>query len=121
MKPFNVKQALDGTPVVNKLGYKVTDFVYSNRADQTGFCLAALILDPEGAEFQTFKITGRFCKYDYESVNDLFMAEPETWINVYYSKVQDKIWNSVKYTSELEAKENIINSNSTYLTTVKIS
>ena len=121
MKPFNVKQALDGTPVVNKLGYKVTDFKYSNIADQKGFCLIGLVHDPEGVEFQTFKITGEFCKHNYESVNDLFMAEPETWINVYYSKVQDKIWNSVKYTSELEAKENIINSNSTYLTTVKIS
>jgi len=80
-------------------------------------CIVAVI---EGFKaIYVFHKNGRYFK-DEEDINDLCMAESETWINIYYSKVQDKIWNSVKYNSEKEAKENIVTTISSYLTTAQI-
>jgi hypothetical protein len=101
MKPFNLDKALAGEPVVTRCGYQVTHINHYRTADQSGFCITALV-HGLSVEVETFKKTGYFTSG--ENGLDLFMAEPEAWINVYYSKVQEKIWNSVKYNSEEEAK-----------------
>jgi hypothetical protein len=116
MKPFNLNKALLGEPVVTRDGDKVTEI--HNFSTRHGEMTVFAII--EGG-FLTFNKNGKHYSEISDSDFDLFMAEPETWINVYYSKIQDKIWNSVKYNSERQAKENIVTTNSSYLTTVKIS
>ena len=120
MKPFNLELAKNGSPLQTRSGLKVTEFRYSEEAAQDQFCITALVHYDYGKEYETFKINGAFSPVEISKEFDLFMAEPEAWINVYYSKIQDKIWNSVKYNSEKEAKENIVTTNSSYLTTVQI-
>jgi len=118
MKPFNLEKALAGEPVVTRDGRKIID-LYHFKDVKTKFSLVVLIENNSSVDHYTTKGTWT---EDFENQElDLFMAEPETWINVYYSKVQDKIWNSVKYNSEEEAKENIVTTMSSYLTTVQIS
>ena len=75
-------------------------------------------------------IDGYIMDWDSQGVNvrngiiqepfQLFMAEPERWVNIYYSKAQDNVWASQFYESESEAKEHII-STSSYQTTIKIN
>jgi tellurite resistance-related uncharacterized protein len=117
MKPFNLQKALAGEPVVTRDGNKVTEI--HNFSTRHGEMTVFAII--EGC-FLTFNNNGKHYSSEFVDSNfDLFMAEPEAWINIYYSKVQEKIWNSVKYNSEEEAKENIVTTNSSYLTTVQIS
>jgi hypothetical protein len=117
MKPFNLDKALAGEPVVTRDGRKVLD-LYHFKDVKTKFSLVVFISGNSSVDHYT--IHGTWTE-DFENQElDLFMFEPETWINVYYSKVQDKIWNSVKYNSEKEAKENIVTTISSYLTTAQI-
>jgi inorganic pyrophosphatase len=117
MKPFNLEEAISGKPLITRNGRKVLKFHYFD-LEGMDECIVAVI---EGFKsIYVFHKNGRYFK-DEEDINDLCMAEPETWINVYYSKTQDKIYNSVKYNSEEEAKENIVTTMSSYLTTVQIS
>jgi hypothetical protein len=116
MKPFNLEKALAGEPVVTRGGDKVTEI--HNFSTRHGEMTVFAII--EGG-FLTFNKNGEHYSEFVSSDFDLFMAEPEAWINIYYSKVQDKIWDSARYNSEEEAKENIVTTMSSYLTTVKIS
>ena len=118
MKPFNLQKALAGEPVVTRDGQKIIEIHYFKYV-KTKFPLVVHIENNSSVDHYT--INGKWTE-DFENEElDLFMAEPEAWINVYYSKIQDKIWNSVKYNSEKEAKENIVTTMSSYLTTVQIS
>jgi hypothetical protein len=118
MKIFDLQKFLSGEPITTMGGHKVVAFKYDNSNGDL-FPLKVIL-----------KRNGLTTQWQYNeighplgSLDPLFilcMAESETWINVYYSKVQDKIWNSVKYNSEKEAKENIVTTLSAYLTTVQI-
>jgi tellurite resistance-related uncharacterized protein len=118
MKPFDLQKALAGDPVITRDGVPVTEIHhFKTRNDEFN------VIGVYKGIFRSFKEDGKF-GLNSDSIMDLLMAEtaePETWINVYYSKIQDKIWNSVKYNSEEEAKENIVTTMSSYLTTVQIS
>jgi len=120
MKPFDLQKALAGEPVVTRNGDKVIELKHYTSAHQDDYCISGIIISYNSSFVETFLINGQLVKNMTSCGNDLLMAEPETWINVYYSKIQDKIWNSVKYNSEEEAKENIVTTNSSYLTTVQI-
>ncbi len=115
MKPFNLEKALAGEPVVTRCGHKVTDLKHYPEATQVAFCIAALV-HGHTVEVETFKKSGAFTAG--ENGFDLFMAEPEIWVNIYYSKAQNSAWCSQFYESEQEAKEFIVEGN--YQTTIKI-
>lgn len=114
MKPFNLEEALAGKPVVNKQGMKVIQLHYFPNI-KSNFKVMAHIENNFGVD--TFTINGRYS--DDISELDLFMAEPERWVNIYYSKAQDDVWASDFYESEEEAKKCIV-STSSYQTTIKI-
>ena len=115
MKPFDLEKALAGEPVVTKNGRKVTQLHYFPNLGSDFKVIAHL---EHSFNFDTFKINGMYS--DRYSEIDLMMAEPERWVNVYYSKAQDNVWASQFYESESEAKEHII-STSSYQTTIKIN
>jgi len=116
MKPFDLEKALAGEPVVSKEGRKVIQLHYFPNLGSNFKVIAQL---EHGFSFDTFTIHGKYSD-DESSQLDLIMAEPERWVNVYYSKAQDNVWASQFYESESEAKEHII-STSSYQTTIKIN
>lgn len=116
MKPFDLEKALAGESVVSKEGRKVIQLHYFPNLGSNFKVIAQL---EHGFSFDTFTIHGKYSD-DESSQLDLMMAEPERWVNVYYSKAQDNVWASQFYESESEAKEHII-STSSYQTTIKIN
>lgn len=115
MKPFDLEKALAGEPVVTIDGKKIMQLHYFPNIKSIFKVMAHI---ENGFGVDTFTIDGKYS--DDESIMDLFMAEPERWVNVYYSKAQDNVWASQFYESESEAKEHII-STSSYQTTIKIN
>ena len=116
MKPFNLEEALAGKPVITRNGVKVEELVFFNYKELSEPILVKL-------EFRkvvlNFYRNGSYLE-DGIHENDLFMAEPERWVNIYYSKAQDDVLASDFYESEEEAKKCIV-STSTYQTTIKIN
>ena len=116
MKPFDLEKALAGEPVVSKEGRKVIQLHYFPNI-KSNFKVMVQLENAFGVD--TFTIHGKYSD-GISSQLDLVMAEPERWVNVYYSKAQDNVWASQFYESESEAKEHII-STSSYQTTIKIN
>jgi hypothetical protein len=52
----------------------------------------------------TWLIDGSNLSPQEPSQLDLFMAEPEQWVNVYYDKYVQRVWCGDTYNSEQEAK-----------------
>lgn len=71
MKPFNLKEALAGKPVVTRSGLPVTQLI---NLETNKYPLVGVVSGYE--EPQTFTLAGSFMHsgYDYESSCDLFMA-----------------------------------------------
>lgn len=120
MKPFNLEEALAGKPVVNKQGRKVIQLHYFPNI-KSNFKVMAHIENNFGENnfgVDTFTINGRYS--DDISELDLFMAEPERWINIYWDEDEQKAFSGGGvYATELEAKENGNGQN--YQTTIKIN
>lgn len=115
MKPFNLEKALAGEPVLTRDGRAVTQLHKFNI--EKAYPLRA-VLD---GEVVAFAIDGASSLLG-ESSLDLFMAEPERWVNVYWND-RHGIYNGAIYNSEEQAKQEkkdgLLNSD-IYQTTIKI-
>lgn len=119
MKPFNLEKALAGDPVITRKGYKVTGLKHYPEAYQDDFCITALVHHNNVVVVETFKINGSFNYLTSENAYDLFMDEPEIWVNIFYSKTENSCWAGSFYQSESEARFNGLNMRH-YQQTIKI-
>jgi hypothetical protein len=116
MKKFDLEKALAGEPVVTRDEQAVKQ-VTKFDIDRKGYPLCAVV---NGA-LRRYDIDGRYNHGDNHDL-DLFMAEPERWVNVYWSPANYGFISSVIYSSEAKAKADVNNTNSSqhYQTTIKL-
>ena len=83
MKPFNLKEALEGKPVVTRDGTKITRVVHFPEA--TAENLRLIAVKPDGKLYFLCD-NGRYL-HKYETEDDLFMAptKHEGWTNIYHN------------------------------------
>lgn len=84
MKPFNLKDALDGKPVVTRNGLKVIRIIHLPEAEESTQVLAVL----EGGLTKLYYTSGAFFKSQIHNL-DLFMAEKIVWVNLYANRVSE--------------------------------
>jgi len=116
MKPFDLEKALAGDPVITRDGVPVTEiYHFKTRNDEFN------VIGVYRGIFRIFKEDGRFgINSDITSPMDLFMAEPEIWVNLFYNPTQDAIWLGVnRYKTEKEAQEHLTD-HKWYQTSIKI-
>lgn len=106
MKPFNLEKALAGEPVVTRDGRKITDLHFFHTL--TRDCKLYGVINNS---LNAWTSEGRWLSTGQEQPEDLFMEEPEKWVNVYYSGV---------YKSESDAKANISVGSKIYKNTIKL-
>jgi hypothetical protein len=108
MKPFNLKRALAGDPVVTKDGIKVDEIFYpksiKNYEDEESAVIAIIRGRINVLDINT----------DYLLMDNTFK---KLWINIYKSHGKDNYWCSGVHDSEHEAK-NCIADEKIYLKTV---
>ena len=82
MKPFNLKDALAGKPVITRRGEKVLEIHCFNGTSKDGYKLAALV---EGrTDLLFFTADGRYSSGESNTNSDLVMAPaPPRYKNVY--------------------------------------
>ena len=113
MKAFDLEKALAGEPVVTRDGRAVTQLHCFDVANDYLYPLYGVI---NGAIVQ-FRIHGK--SEVAENPYDLFMAEPERWVNVYFNNQIGNACCGIIYPSEAKAKDNI-SSSQYYQTTIKL-
>jgi hypothetical protein len=102
MKPFNLEKALAGEPVVTRDGKPVTQLVMFEAIEEDGYVLYGVLNN----KLLNFLDSGKYQKSITDDPKDLFMAEPEQWVNVYYNKEKGEGWVGLgSYASEKEAIE----------------
>jgi len=121
MKPFNLEEALAGKPVVTREGRKVLQLHCFKNISKENECISVII---EGYNsIRNLYENGRYLETQ-DHPNDLFMAEEkiEFWHNVYFSHKFKKTIVGESFNTESEAKANVglINSDTTYIKTIKI-
>jgi hypothetical protein len=112
MKPFDLQKALAGEPVVTRSGQPVTQL--------TKFSFIKVEYSVYGVIDGKIHRWVRSGQYDLDVENndlDLFMAEPEKWVNVYWSINAN--WLGGPYPSEEIAKQNITDKTE-YQATIKL-
>lgn len=115
MKPFNLEEAIAGKTLITRGGRKVLKFHYFG--EEFDECIVAVIEGCKG--LNVFYKNGRYFK-DEEDINDLCMAEPEIWVNLFYNPTQDAVWLGInRYQTEEEAKEHLTD-HKWYQTSIKI-
>lgn len=81
MKPFNLKEALEGKSVITRDGAKVLELVHLKKLSQSNYCIAAVV---EGKDSMClYTGTGKYLKAKHDSEHDLFMATPKKYTNVF--------------------------------------
>jgi len=88
MKPFNLKDALAGKPVVNRDGTRVTQIAYFPAADP--YPVYALL---EGSEaVDSFTELGNYFSQNQASGVDLFMASTKKtgFVNIYRENIREE-------------------------------
>jgi len=115
MKPFNLEEATAGKPVITRDGRKVTEIAYFHTKNSSEFTLVCIV---DGmSQWYTKEGSGAI---NVQSRNDLFMATPEKWVNVYYNKDRDTAWCSLApYETEEDAKITGL-SETNYQATIKL-
>jgi len=113
MKPFNLEKALAGEPVVTRDGTKVTEI--HNFSTRHGEMTVFAIIE---GSFLTFSKSGKHYSTIVDSEFDLFMADTEKWVNVYYNKEKDLAFCSETYESEIEARTGRLHTH--YITTIQV-
>jgi len=120
MKPFDLKKALSGEPVVTRDGDKVIELKHHTRANQDDYCISGIIISDNSSFVETFLINGQLVKNMTECGSDLFMAETGFWINLFYNPTQDLVWLGVnRYQTKEEAEEHITD-HKWYQTSIKL-
>jgi hypothetical protein len=99
MKPFDLKKALAGEPVVTRDGKEVTRLHKFDCEDQ--YPLYAVVDEM----IKRFTIDGNYIE---EGINryDLFMDEPTKWVNIYFNSHSNHVTTGAVYETEEEAKLN---------------
>ena len=116
MKPFDLKRALAGDPVITRKGNQVEILTQLQPRPGFGDILAAVYKSNNKAELREIWKTGRYYGDEGEnSVYDLFMAPiiKEGWINIY----KDSSRSMYKYDTKESARKSAHNS---VITTIKI-
>jgi hypothetical protein len=101
MKPFNLKEAIDGKPLITRGGKKVLKFHYFD-IEEIDESIVAVIEGCKG--LNVFHKNGRYFKHE-EDINDLFMAGPGKWVNIYYNEHLNHVTTGAIYQTEEEAKK----------------
>ena len=97
MKKFNLEKALAGEPVVTRNGEKVTQLI-------TFDCNGHYPLHGvRNRSHHRWTVEG-ISIIDGKSPYDLFMAEAEMWVNVYYDEESNSGYVSRVFPSEAQAK-----------------
>lgn len=114
MRPFNLKEAKKGKPVITRDGQSVRIVCWDRK--ETDYPIIALIGDKE--DISSFTTDGRYICGEL-GPKDLFMAseKKEGWTNIY--KIKERRYPDGFYTSEGEAKK-CINLSSEYVATIKV-
>jgi hypothetical protein len=116
MKPFDLEKALAGEPVVTRDGNPVTQLIkFEAKEERDGYVLYGVVNN----KIFTFLDSGKYDRTFESHCFDLFMAEPERWVNVYFNERINKFWKSAFYNSEKFAKE-VADGNAYYQATIKI-
>ena len=109
MKPFNLKEALEGAPVVTRNGNEVTQLYKFDVLDLDAQELYAVIDD---SQIESFYLNGQW-REKGESGYDLFMAEQKKfiWINLWQQLHENGNYISTVHTREdladLEIENNV--------------
>jgi hypothetical protein len=111
MKKFDLEKALAGEAVVTRDGRDVTQLTKFDCSANHDPIWGVI----EG-ELMSFSIEGNYLRYP--SSYDLFMAESERWVNVYWDEEQG-LHNGKIYPSQAAAKE-YLDGHITYQTTIKL-
>lgn len=113
MKPFDLEKALAGEPVVTQSGKNVTQLTQFSLVN-TEYSLYGVI---DGKVHRWL----RSGEWDFDNKNhdlDLFMDEPERWVNVYWDS-RNANWCVGPFPSEEIAKENCLH-HPHYQATIKL-
>jgi hypothetical protein len=115
MKPFDLEKALAGELVVTRDGNPVTQLIKFEAIVEDGYLLYGVVNN----KIRNFLESGKYDKTFESHSLDLFMAEPERWVNVYFNERINKFWKSAFYNSEKFAKE-VADGNAYYQATIKL-
>ena len=100
MKPFNLEKALAGEPVVTREGNPVTQLIkFEAKEERDGYVLYGVVNN----KIFTFLDSGKYDRTFESHCFDLFMAEPERWINIHFDPKDGHIFYGVVYQSETDA------------------
>jgi hypothetical protein len=106
---------LAGEPVVTRDGNPVTQLIKFEAIVEDGYLLYGVVNN----KIRNFLESGKYDKTFESHSLDLFMAEPERWVNVYFNERINKFWKSAFYNSEKFAKE-VADGNAYYQATIKL-
>ncbi len=115
MKPFNLEKALAGEPVITRDGRPVTQLIKFEAIVEDGYVIYGVVNN----KIFNFLDSGKYDRTFESHCFDLFMAEPERWVNVYYDERINKFWKSAFYNNEKFAKE-VADGNAYYQATIQI-
>jgi hypothetical protein len=98
MKPFDIEKALDGEPVVTRSGQPVTELTlfYATKEE---YCLRGVLEH----EIMGWSVSGEYDKNIENHSRDLFMAEPERWVNIHFNAKPQRFFGGLIYESEADA------------------
>lgn len=109
MKPFNLKKALAGAPVVTRDGREVTQLVHFIDAPHSTYTIHGVVSNT----IEEWTDEGVFCTYDDDCELDLFMASKKVWVNLYAGPSPSDMDSEVygyKYPSKSDADKGAGNS-----------
>jgi hypothetical protein len=99
MKPFDLKKALAGEPVVTKDGRPVSQLIKFEALVEDGYVLYGVVNN----KILNFLDSGKYDRTFESHSLDLFMAEPERWVNIHFDPKDGHIFYGVVYQSETDA------------------
>ena len=100
MKPFDLEKALAGELVVTRDGNPVTQLIkFEAKEERDGYVLYGVVNN----KIFTFLDSGKYDRTFESHCFDLFMAEPERWINIHFDPKDGHIFYGVVYQSETDA------------------
>jgi hypothetical protein len=98
MKPFDLEKALAGEPVVTRDGRPVTQLVMFEAIEEE-YCLCGVL----ERSITGWLVNGKIWNITESHRRDLFMADPERWINIHFDPKDGHIFYGVVYQSETDA------------------
>lgn len=121
MKPFNLEEAKAGKPVVTRDGRSVRIICW-DRESEEGYNIVALIGGRCYEEAITCTKEGKTI-LGTDNLDDLFMASEknEGWINIYKDSNRTPFFKYIYDTKEEAFYNRNLNSNNTYIMTIKIN